>query len=269
MATTVLFPSLRITTTTNFTQNQRIIDNYAKGVKRIIQVFGQRASETIIQIAPDNRNQEQSKGSNYRKTKRSKYSKLADSIYTKYGTDGFEVDVRSSTGPKALMQEYGYPYEDPFWKAPYRPNPKRKEYYAGTLGGNIKNVGYLRAGVYIAGESLLSDRINYSTKVTASQVVNFNSNAADRFKQILEKYTLAYFKGKSAGLPAYIREVVEFPEVSLVSKFTSRLGSFKSLEIAMPINIGKLAINASNLAPNFTQFSTSNGGNERVGSWLI
>lgn len=266
MATTVLYPSLRITTTNNFAENQRIIDNYAKGVQRIIQVFGQRASDAIITIAPDNRVM---RGVKYRREKRNKYSKLANSISTRYGTDGFEVKVSSSTGPKALMQEYGYPYEEDFWKAPYKPNPKRKDYYAGTIGGTIKGVGYLRAGVYLAGESLLSDRINYNTKVTSSQVVNFNSNAADRFKQILEKYTLAYFKGKSSGMPAYIKEVVEFPEVSLVSKFTSRLGSFKSMEIAIPINIGKLAINASNLPPNFTQFSTSSGGNPRVRSWLI
>lgn len=263
MAKTVLYPSLRITTTTNFPENQRIIDNYAKGVKRIIQVFGQRAGDAIIAIAPDNR------GPTFRRKPKSNFTKLAYGISTSYGEDGFKASVSSSTGPKALMQEYGYPYDEPFWKAPYKPNPKRKNYYGGTIAGGIKGVGYLRAGIYVAAESLLHDDINYRTKVTSSQVVNFNSNAADRFKQILEKYTLAYFKGNSSGLPAYIKEVVEFPEVSLVSKFTSRLGSFKSLEIAMPINIGKLALNYSNLAPNFTQFSTASSGNERVGSWLI
>lgn len=266
MTKTVLYPSLRITTTTNFSENQQIIDNYTKGVRRIIQVFGQRASDSIITIAPDNR---PVRGSKYRREKRPKYTKLAVGINARYGDDGFKVSVSSSTGPKALMQEYGYPYEEEFWRAPYKPNPKRKNYYGGTVAGGIKGVGYLRAGIYVAAESLLHDDINYRIKVTPSHVVNFNSNAADRFRQILEKYTLGYFKGNKSGLPVYIREVVDFPEVSLVSKFTSRLGSFKSLEIAMPINVGKLALNYSNLAPNFTQFSTSNGGNERVGSWLI
>lgn len=232
MAVRYIPPKLEIAITKSTINPKFYIDQYFKGVDNIVKKFGARASKAIIIIAPFNygdRGFTSAAGYDYRG------EMLKQSIETYHDEDGLVVNVENDS-PKAIVQEFGYKEKNPLWKAPYRPNPKRKKEYAGKPGSRIKGVGYLRVGILLAADAMLSDRFNLDKSPPIGRVNDYRKEVTARLQQAVAKFTLAYSKNQKTLVPSYMSKQVVFPNEPVVSKFTSRIGSFSKVKI--PIRAG-------------------------------
>lgn len=238
MAVRYIPPKLEIAITKSTINPKFYIDQYFKGVDNIVKKFGARAGRAIILIAPFNygdRGLNSPAGYDYRgKT-------IKQSIETEYDENGFFVNVDNDS-PKAIVQEFGYKEENPLWKAPYRPNPKRKKEYAGKPGARIKGVGYLRVGILLAADAMLSDRFNPDKSPPIGRVNDYRKEVKARLQQAVAKFTLAYSKSQKTLVPAYMSKQVVFPREPVISKFASRVGSFSALKIPIKTGIDEISL---------------------------
>lgn len=201
----------------------KLLQEYNKGIQNISETLSKRMDGFIKTIAPFNY------GDLGGLHGRLKYD--IDVEYKDVAHDDrqqmIKASVNSEVPEKAYVQEFGYinPTETSrkIWKAPFKPNPKRKKEYAGKPGNRIKGLGYLRVGMVLAAKSLTTDSPTIFSKPPVEQVRNYKNAVKTSLNYIVRKYTLAFAKGNKSGLPRYVTNRVQFPEESLVSKFTSNL----------------------------------------------
>jgi hypothetical protein len=212
-------PSLKIAIEKNTVNPEFYLEQYFKGIDNIIKTFGKRASKAIIDIAPYNYGDLGNLGSP--SSANGEYNPIKYSIETDYNERSFNVDVVNDNEFKLIAQEFGYTANVPFWRGPYKPNPKRKPQYSGTPAGRIKNVGFIRAGILQSANSLLSDKVDYYRGPKKAEVDDYRKATRSRIQQAIEKYTLAFSKSQKASIPAYMLNKVQLPDTAVGSKFAS------------------------------------------------
>jgi hypothetical protein len=221
------------------TNSLKFFDEYQKGINNIAKMLGKRTQGYVQSIAPYNYGD---LGGEHGRLKNDIETDISENL----GEVSIDTRVNSQLPVKAIVQEFGYPkdmkkgtsileWDDTVarWRAPYKPNPKRKSQYSGHPAGRIKGLGYLRVGAFMAGESLLTDKPTIGKKPTPQDVRDYRKNIQSRFNQLVKKYTLAFAKGNKGSVPNYVFNKVKLPEQGFVSKYTSNLNS----------NIAKVPLN--------------------------
>lgn len=233
-----------------------LIEGFIKTLPVIVNELARRSLAAAREIAPYNNSSYERYSKNFSKPEgKSRYAsggyrlenatggELKSSIYLKKSDSGFSLGTAGldSEGEiKAVMQEFGYPYEN-YWGA-YPPNPKRKPYYSGTPAGRIRGVGYLRAGMLIAADSLNTDKgsssssISYVSVPSRSDIRNYEQVIERRLTQVISKFLTAYAKGNLTSLPGYYQNKVAVP-TDTISKYASSFGKIQSLKINLPLRI--------------------------------
>lgn len=234
-----------------------IIEGFIKTLPVIVDELARRSLIASREIAPVGNYSFQSYDSTFKKSKskKSHYStgkftnfegeggELRDSIYLNSSNSGFSLHSGGTGGDneiKAIVQEFGYEYEN-YW-GPYPPNPKRKPHYSGTAAGRIRGLGYLRVAMIIAADSLNSDKgdsagsISYVSVPSRSDVRNYQQVVERRLTQVISKFLTAYAKGNLTTLPGYYQNKVAVP-TDTISKYASSFGNVQSLKINVPIKI--------------------------------
>ena len=201
----------------------KILQEYSKGINNISKTLAKRMDGYIKTIAPFNYGDLGGINGRLKYEIDVEYDEARGYV----DSEMIKVSVNSEVPEKAYVQEFGYinPKESAqkLWKAPFKPNPKRKREYAGKPGSRIKGLGYLRVGMVLAAESLRTDSPTIFNKPAVDKVRNFKKVVRGSVDFWVKKYTLAFAKGNKSGIPRYITNKVKFPEQSLVSKYTSNI----------------------------------------------
>ena len=217
---------------------QAILDSFKKAIPNIMKHLGETAKTVAKEIAPYQVDEIKNKSGTSNKAWRKPGKRLRNSIQLSLSEDGsFSLTAGGGgkLGTKAYMQEYGYPYETRF--GPYKPNPKNNSSYNGTPAAAIRKVGYLRAGLIKASESLISGKVNYYKKPSNEQVRNYDSIVKNNISRALKKLLLDFARGKD-NLPDYVTNVVPVPsEEGRISKFAAKFGSVGGLGMQIPLSV--------------------------------
>lgn len=241
--------SLNLTVTTQSENAQRtlqILEEFLDTIPVIIDRFATRAYIAARAIAPEQKSKFTLKSTGKDKSKKLAAAriKLKDTIYVDSVTEsGFTIgagggSVRS--GVKALMQEFGYPYDN--WYGPYDPNPNSPK-------SRFRGLGYLRVGLIVAARSLDSDRIDYNlVNVSKADVKNYERYVSTTLNRIVQSFALRFARGELNKLPKYYSRKVKAP-TQTVAPNVSRFGSFKGLKVSIPlsVDIGKRSVTGMQL----------------------
>lgn len=217
-----------------------LLNEYNKGINNIAKTLAKRMDGYIKTIAPFNYG-DMGGDKGRLKNDINVEAKELNSFGGMATFTAIKAEVNSQSRVKAIVQEFGYPKgaaqlgDDSNalqWNPPYKPNPKRKKQYASMPGGRIKGLGYMRVGTVLAANSLRTDKPTIFNKPPINDVRNFKNVVTSMVNSMVAKYTLAFAKGNKSGVPKYITNKVQFPEQSLVSKYTSNL---KAERVSFPL----------------------------------
>jgi hypothetical protein len=210
----------------------------------IIQEFSDRANDDIKKIVP-----ERPKTTSYTTKSgkaRSKPTRIGLSLrstieVSNYSQDGFEVSAGDTgiTGVKALMQEFGYPYDN--WYGPYKPNPN-------SPVSRFKGLGYIRIGLIAIARSLDKEVTDYNVSASEGSIKNYEKIVNQSLNRILQKFALRFARGELNKLPSYYSNKVKVPR-EIVAPNVSKFGTFKGLNLKIPlyVQIGNRLVNGLQL----------------------
>lgn len=190
-----------------------------------------------------------------------KQRKLVDTIRLgRVSKDGFTIEAGGAgvTGIKAVMQEFGYPYDN--WYGPYEPNPTPSK---NPSARRLKGLGYLRVSMIIAARNLNIDLFDINVNVTKSDVVNYEKRVTDSLNSTLRNFAQQFARGDLRKLPKWYKSKVQLPP-ERVEANVSRFGTFKGLKLNIP-----LAVDINNSVVNGLQFkgvTSSKSGRSQVSS---
>lgn len=223
-----------VTRSENAQRNLKILEQFLKTIPIVIEELADRtynlASE---QIAPVQKTKFTSASTNGRQ--RSKKlrtgSPLRKSIYIGPVTEsGFTIEAggRGRNGVKALMQEYGYPYDN--WYGPYDPNPN-------SPLPQFKGLGYLRISLIVAARSLDKNAVDLvAVGASKDMIKNYQRVVSASLNRVLQGFALRFATGNLSKLPAYYANKVKAPRETVPSN-VSRFGSFKGLRVNIPLAV--------------------------------
>lgn len=222
--------------TNNAERNLRIMQEFLKTIPVIMQEFADRSAASIKTIAPEQKHKFIDK-SGKRKSKNLRTGQsIKNSIrVSEYSGDGFTVSAGGTgrSGVKAVMQEFGYPYDN--WYGPYEPNPRAKY-------PKFRGLGYIRVGLIVAARSLMNesinytDDVNYNISVSKSNIKNYERDISRSVNTTIQKFALRFARGDLKKLPKYYSNKVKIP-TETVSQNVSRFGSFRGLQIKIPLSV--------------------------------
>lgn len=227
--------SLKLTVTTqseNAQKSVKILGQFLETLPVIIDEFAQRSYDAAKEIAPkQTRPFVDKRTGNARKVVAGR-EKIIESIYVNNeSTSGFTIGAGGGSfrgSIKAVVQEFGYPYDN--WYGPYDPNPNSPQ-------PKFKGLGYLRVGLIVAARSLDSNSIDYNlVNVSKQDVTNYERYVSKTLNRIVQSFALRFARGELNKLPTYYSSKVKAPTQTVASN-VSRFGSFKGLQLSIPLSV--------------------------------
>jgi hypothetical protein len=214
----------------NAVRSLAIMQQFLKTIPIIMQEFADRADAEIKQIVPQKSEEfVDKKGKSRKKNKRLGLPLRKTISVSNFSDTGFEVRAGDTgiTGVKALMQEFGYPYDN--WYGPYDPNPN-------SPIPRFKGLGYLRVGLIAIARSLDAEQTDYAVSASQSSIKNYERVVNQSLNSILQKFALRFARGELDKLPKYYRNKVKAP-TETVAPNVSRFGTFKGLNLRIPLYV--------------------------------
>jgi len=222
-----------VTRSENAQKNLKILEQFLETLPVIINEFADRAFTAAEAIAPKQQEKFTSKQTGIEKSRKLlARSTIVKSIYVdSVSESGFTIGAGggSTVGSiKAIMQEFGYPYDN--WYGPYEPNPNSPK-------PKFRGLGYLRVGLIVAARSLESNSIDYNlVNVSKQDVKSYERYVSKTLNRVIQNFALRFARGELNKLPKYYSDKIKAPTQTVASN-VSRFGSFKGLRISIPLSV--------------------------------
>lgn len=209
----------------NSVRSLKIMQQFLETIPVIIQEFSDRADKDIKKIVPERAPAQKGKA----KQRRIGLSLRKTIEVSNYSEDGFEVSAGDTgiTGVKALMQEFGYPYDN--WYGPYDPNPN-------SPVSRFKGLGYIRVGLIAIARSLDKETTDYDVSASKDSIKNYEKIVNQSLNRIIQQFALRFARGDLSKLPSYYSNKVKAPKET-VAPNVSRFGTFKGLRLKIPLYV--------------------------------